>query len=229
MEELESSFMRGSTRLVSILVVVGLAGVGVVQAQTEKALQKGQTHPIPYISYAEFQATSVGRAVSGKTTSDKSSGEKVTLGDLAFVSSIDKVKRVFGEPETFTHAPLGGSMLTYLTYKGLRLEYIKPKKDNPKSKHELRELELTSSEWSFTVDGKQLRIGMSVDQLSPAVRQTLDRDFSNSVDAFGAIEIAEPGTAEQAKRGGELRQTGNVIQIEVNGGTVDRIAFYRRS
>jgi hypothetical protein len=171
----------------------------------------------------------VGSAVSGKTTSGKSSGEKVTLGDLAFVSSIDEVTRVFGEPETFTHeSPFGRDVLAFLTYEGVRLEYIKPNKDNPKSKYELRELELTSSDWSFTVNGTQLRPGMSVDQLSPAVRQTLDRDFSNSIDAFGVIEIAKPGTAKQTKRGGDLEQTGNVIQIEVNGGTVDQIKFYRR-
>ena len=196
--------------------------------QTEKTVS-GQHAPRLYINHAESQATSVGSAVSGKTTSGKSSGEKVTLGDLAFVSSIDEVTRVFGEPETFTHeSPFGRDVLAFLTYEGVRLEYIKPNKDNPKSKYELRELELTSSDWSFTVNGTQLRPGMSVDQLSPAVRQTLDRDFSNSIDAFGVIEIAKPGTAKQTKRGGDLEQTGNVIQIEVNGGTVDQIKFYRR-
>jgi hypothetical protein len=55
----------------------------------EQTNSQGKTVQRSYISYAEFQATSVGSAVSGKTTSDKSSEEKVTLGDLAFVSSID--------------------------------------------------------------------------------------------------------------------------------------------
>lgn len=208
---------------VAVLAMPQLAAAQAIELH-EQTTSQGETVQRSYISYAEFEATSLSSAVSRKTTSDKSSRDEVTLGDLAFVSSIDEVKRIFGEPEAFALGP----PFTYLNYKGLELEYVKPRKDNPKSKYELRELELTSPDWSFTVNGTQLRPGMSVDQLSPAVRQTLDRDFSNSVDAFGAIEIAKPGTAKQAKRGGELQQTGNVLQIFVNEGTVDRIKFYRR-
>lgn len=151
----------------------------------------------------------------------------MTFGDLAFVSSIEEVKRVFGEPKKLTHdSPYedGKVVYAFLTYDGLRFEYVKYNK-----KYKLRELELTSSDWSFTVNGTQLRPGMSVDQLSPAVRQTLNRDFGKSVDAVGAIVVAKPGTAKQAKRGGGLEQMGGdtEIRIEVNGGTVDRVSFGR--
>lgn len=51
--------MKGLTRLISILVVVGLAGAGVVQAQTEKTV-RGEHDPTPYVSHAESQSSSVG-------------------------------------------------------------------------------------------------------------------------------------------------------------------------
>jgi hypothetical protein len=137
---------------------------------------------------------------------------------------------VFGQPETFTHeSPFGQDVLAFMSYEGFRLEYIKHNKDDLKSKYELRELELTSPDWHFTVNGAQLRPGMKASQLSPAIRQALDRDFSKSIDAFGSIAVAKPGTAKQAKRGGELQMMKGdaAIQIWVNGGIVDKIRFHR--
>jgi len=212
------------------LLISGSPSLESAAAQTiklhKKTTAQGEIDRTPYVTYAAFKAATVG----GKTSSDKSSGKEVILGDLIAVSSLDEVTRVFGQPETFTHeSPFGQDVLAFLSYEGFRLEYIKHNKDDPKSKYELRELELTSPDWHFTVNGAQLRPGMSIDQLSPAVRQTLDRDFSKSIDAFGSIAVAKPGTAKQAKRGGELQMMKGdaAIQIWVNGGIVDKIRFHR--
>lgn len=154
----------------------------------------------------------------------------MTFGNLISVSSIDEVKRVFGEPDTYTHdSPFGRDVLAFLTYEGLRLEYVRHNKGAPKSKYKLRELELASPDWSLAIGNTRLRPGMTADQLSSAVRQNLDRDFGESVDAFGSIAITKPGTAKQAKRGGELEMANGdaAIQIEVNRDTVDVVRFKR--
>jgi hypothetical protein len=154
----------------------------------------------------------------------------VTLGDLLSISSLDEAIHLFGKPETLTHeSPYGQNILAFLSYEGFRLEYIKYNKDDPDSKYELRKLELTSPVWSLTVNGTKLQPGMDASQLSPTVRQTLDRDFSKSEDAFGAIVVAKPGTAKQAKQCGKLEamKGGGAIQIWVNGGIVDNVRFHR--
>ena len=198
-------------------------------AQTDKLHKKttaqGEIDRTPYVTYTEFEAA----AVSGKAFSNKSSGGEVTFGDLVSVASLDEVIRLLGEPDKLNRGAPFGDVRAYLHYKGMLLDYIKYDKDDPDSKFELRDLEITSSDWSFTINGTRLRPGMSVHQLSPAVRQTLDEDFDQSVDAFGAVVIAKPGTAKQAKRGGELEamRGGATIQIEVNGGIVDKVRFHR--
>ncbi|MCS3954833.1 hypothetical protein GGP81_001342 [Salinibacter ruber] len=206
--------------IAAVLAMPQLAAAQAIKLH-KKTTAQGEIDRTPYITYAKFEAASVGRAIPSK-----SFGEEVTFVDLISVSSIDEVKRIFGEPGTLTHgSPYEDVEVVYafLTYDGLRFEYVKYDK-----KYKLRELELTSPDWSFTVNGTQLRPGMSVDQLSPAVRQSLNRDFGESVDAFGAIVVAKPGTAKQAKRGGELQQMGDMrIQIEVNRGTVARVSFGR--
>jgi len=216
---------------IMVLIIGGLPVPEPVAAQSiklhKKTTAKGEIVRTPYVTYAEFEAAAVGR----KALSSKSSGEKVTLGDLAFISSLDEIRRVFGEPEMLTHgSPYGNeTVYAFLTYEGLRFEYVKHNKNDSESKYKLRELELTSPDWSLALGDTQLRPGTSVDQLSPAVRQTLDRDFSKSIDAFGVIAVAKPGTAKQAKRGAELQKmAGDTrIQIMVNGGTVNRVIFYR--
>jgi len=189
----------------------------------KKTTAQGEIVRTPYITHAEFEATAVG----GKALSSKSSGKKATLGDLVAVTSLDEVTRLLGEPEDLHHGTdPWGTVRAYLHYEGMLLDYIKNDKDDPKSKYELRDIDLTSSDWSFTVSGTQLRPGMTAGQLSPAVRKTLDEDFSKSIDAIGVIVIGKPGTAKQAKWGRKLQGDAQ-IQIWVNGGIVDKVRFTR--
>jgi len=212
----------------AILAMPQLAAAQAIKLH-KKTTAQGEIDRTPYITYAEFEATSLGTSGKGKTTGS-TSARGVTLGDLVSVSSLDDVTRLLGEPKSVNRgSPYGRNVLAYIDYEGMELEYVNWNKDDPDSEFELRELHLKSSDWSFTVDGTELRPGMSVDQLSPVVRQTLDEDFGQSVDAFGAVVIAKPGTAKQTKRGGELKgmKGGATIQIEVNGGTVDVVRFHR--
>jgi len=221
--------MKTSFLAVGMLLAIGLNVPHLAAAQAiklhKKTTAQGEIDRTPYVTYTAFEATAVG----GKRLAGKSSGEEVTLGNLVAVSSLDEVIRLLGEPDKLNRGAPFGDVRAYLHYKGMLLDYIKYDKDDPDLKFELRDLEITSSDWSFTINGTRLRPGMSVHQLSPAVRQTLDEDFDQSVDAFGAVVIAKPGTAKQAKRGGELEamRGGATIQIEVNGGIVDEVRFTR--
>lgn len=222
---------------IGVLAVLGLsmmvlATPRTVSAQTEKlntqTTSEGETIQTPYITYEEFQAASLDASDGGKALSKELAGGTVTLSDLITISSLDEVTRLFGEPETLTHdSPYGQNILAFLSYEGLRLEYIKYDKDNPDSKYKLRELRLSSQNWSLTMNGTQLRPGMPVNQLSPAVRQTLDEDFSQAEDALGSVVVAKPGA--EAKQGGELEpmRGGAMIHLPVEDGVVTEVQFSR--
>ena len=205
--------MRGPTRLSSVLLVVGLVGAGCVQAQTKKKVP-GQHGPKPYISDAEFQDISVG----GEFISGKSSGFQPTFRDILAVSSLDGVIRLFGEPKHFNRAtfPDGKTVRADLNFGGMKTEYIKV---SGSSYFRLRELKVTSPEWSLTVGEKEFCPGMAVNQLSPPVRKS------------GYVYIAKQGTAKKAKRSGELEITDTrtqvTFEIDEDSGTVKTIRFHQ--
>ncbi len=208
-----SSAARRPFILVWAMVIISLAETGAVQAQTEKTVQ-GQHDPTPYISHAEFQNISVG----GELISSKSSGSQPTFRDILAVSSLDGVIRLFGEPKTFNRIPYpdGSTVRVDLNYGGLKMEYFK---SAGKADFRLREMKITSSEWSLTVGEKELCPGMAGNQLSPPVRKS------------GYVYIAKQGTAKKAKRSGELEITDTrtqiTFEIDEDSGTVKTIRFHQ--
>lgn len=216
--------------LAILLVVAGFAVPDSALGQTaklhEQTTSQGEIVQTPYVRYAEFQAASLSASMSGKSTDSPSSEKKGVLGDLVAVSSLEKVTDLLGKPGNLNRVSPYGDVRAYLLYEGLRLEYIKYKSD---SKFRLREMKLESSDWSLTVNGTELRPGMNASQLSPAVRQTLDEEFSKAEDALGTVVVAKRGAAKQAKHGGELEamRGGAAIYISVNEGTVTEVQFSR--
>ncbi|MCS3758181.1 hypothetical protein [Salinibacter ruber] len=215
---------------ITVLSIGGLPALGTAAAQTiklhEQTTSQGKTVQTSYVRYAEFQAASLSASISGKSTDGPSSEMKGVLGDFVAVSSLEKVTNLLGKPGNLNRVSPYGDVRAYLLYEGLRLEYIEYKSD---SKFRLREMKLESSDWSLTVNGTELRPGMNASQLSPAVRQTLDEEFSKAEDALGTVVVAKRGAAKRAKRGGELKamRGGSAIYISVNEGTVTEVQFSR--
>jgi hypothetical protein len=187
-------------------------------AQTQKLAERkgmhGQIIQTPYITYTEFQSTSVGR----EEITSKSSEKSLTFSDIVSVSSLDEVIRLFGEPKHFNRAtfPDGKTVRADLNFGGMKMEYIKV---SGSSYFSLRELKVTSPEWSLTVGEKELCPGMSVNQLSPLVRKS------------GYMYVAKKGTAKNAKRSGELEitdaRTQITFEIDEDTGTVKTIRFHQ--
>ncbi len=178
----------------------------------EQTNSQGKTVQRPYISYAEFEAAAVG----GKAIPSKSSEESVTFSDIVSVSSLDEVIRLFGGPKHFNRAtfPDGKTVRADLNFGGMKMEYIKV---SGSSYFRLRELKVTSPEWSLTVGEKELCPGMAVNQLSPPVRKS------------GYVYVAKQGTAKKAKRSGELEITDTrtqiTFEIDEDSGIVKAIRF----
>ena len=152
------------------------------------------------------------------------------VGDFLSVSSIDTVTRLFGEPELMSHeSPFGHMVLAYLRYDGLRLDYVQYDKDSPQSTYELRELRMTSPEWSLRLNGTDLHPGMSVERLSPVIQQNIRAGSSASARIRASFVIAKLGTAERMKNGGDLEVARGEARIHVKAtdGTVDEVRFYR--
>lgn len=80
------------------------------------------------------------------------------------------------------------------------MEYLKASES---SDFRLRDVKITSPDWSLTVGGEMLHPGMAADQINPSVRQK------------GYVEIAKPGTAKKLKQDEELEITESRSQITV--------------
>lgn len=211
-------------RILAIVFIIILFSMGdlivpkLAVAQTQKLAERkgmhGQIIQTPYITYPEFQSTSVG----GEEIISKSSEESVTFSDIVSVSSLDEVIRLFGEPKHFNRAtfPDGKTVRADLNFGGMKMEYIKV---SGSSYFRLRELKVTSPEWSLTVGEKELCPGMAVNQLSPPVRKS------------GYVYVAKQGTAKKAKRNGELEMTDTrtqiTFEIDKERGTVKTIRFHQ--
>jgi len=203
-----------TTLVALILCLSSFAVPKLTVAQTQKLAERkemhGETDRTPYITYAEFRESAFGgRAASKKST-------KVTLGDIVTVSFIDTVTRLLGEPKTFNRIPYsdGSTVRVDLNYDGLKMEYFK---SAGKADFRLREMKITSPEWSLTVGEKELCPGMAVNQLSPPVRKS------------GYVYVARQGTARKAKRSGQLEITDTrtqiAFEIDEDSRTVKAIRF----
>lgn len=187
--------MRDLGRLVSILVVVSLSGVGAVQAQTEKTIP-GQYGPTPYITHSEFQSATV---TGGKYAEGK--GRNVPFEKISTIASLDSLAQYLGSPvEKSEDSPFGTSVLAYVNYKGLELEYVKAQGADFK----LRELKITSSDWAVTVNGTELRPGTDANVLDKSVRRA------------GHIFIAAPGAGQKAESHGKLDVMGEDSSIQID-------------
>ncbi len=117
-----------------------------------------------------------------------------------------------------------GSFIAYFHYEGLKLEYIKAEK---KGKILLRDLTITGSEWSLTVNGSRVHIGMPESELSTPVRESVRTSAEKSTDGGRAvIHLRNAKTTDTAKaeRSQSERRLG--ISIDVDG-RVKEITFHR--
>jgi hypothetical protein len=223
-----------STGLAAVILAMAvLISPELTLAQTEKVLHRkdmhGQTVHTPYISYDEYQDVSLTSQSASDTTVDKSTGMQVNFDDLLSVSSLDEVIRHLGKPKSIDRKvfPDGERFIATLDYGGMTLKYAKRKDKNVK----LTTIEMRSPNWLLKVGETEFRPGMTVNQLSPTVRQSIDEDTflgDDDVDGVAVIRVAEPGTAsgENVKiMEGEQTQ----ISVHVNKGakTVKVVRFHR--
>ena len=208
--------MRDLGRLVSILVVVSLAGAGGVQAQTEKTVQ-GQYSATPYISHAEFQNISVG----GGPVSDKSSSTRTTFRDILTVASLDEVTRRFGEPTSTEYKKFPGvdyiEYLAIMSYDGSKFWYKKVR-----GEIRLQTMVITSTDRFLRVGGVKLRPGMSADSLSAVMRKEVEDDD----DGVAVLRVARQGKSEDPR---SIQDSRTKVSIEVDKGThtVKKVKFNR--
>lgn len=215
-ERVDSLSLKVPTRLVSILVFVGLGGAGCVQAQTEKTV-RGQHGPTPYISHAEFQDISVG----GGTVSGKSSSSRPTFRDILTVASLDEVARRFGEPTSieYNRFPEGSSTdyKAILTYDGMKLWYRKIR-----GKVRLQTMVITSEDRFLRVGGVKLRPGMSTDSLSAVMRKAVEDDD----DGVAVLRVERPGKSENLRSVQDSR-TKVSVEVDKRNHTVKEVKFNR--
>ena len=208
--------MRDLGRLVSILVVVSLAGAGGVQAQTEKTVQ-GQYSATPYISHAEFQNISMG----GETVPGKSSGSRTTFRDILTVVSLEEVSRRFGEPTSteYNRFPEGSSTdyVVTLMYDGLKIKYRKIR-----GEIKLQSMVITSEDRFLKIGGVKLRPGMSTKSLSSVMRKEVEDDD----DGVAAVRVAKPGKSENP-RSIPNGQPAIAIEVDKGSNTLKKIEFSR--
>ena len=222
--------MRDLGRPVFILVVVGLAGAGIVQAQTENTFKRtyeGEVVQAPYITFDAFEKASLDRGRStcnGASTSATSQG--VTLSDLLSAASLDQVTQYLGNPESLEKRNLvrEGSFIAHFHYEGLKLEYIKAEK---KGEVLLRDLTITGGGWSLTVNGHRVHIGMPESELSTPVRQSVQTSAEKSTDGGRAvIHLRDARTTDTAKAEQSQSERRLGISIDVDG-RVKEITFHR--
>ena len=208
--------MKIQNVFVLVLFFVSLAGVGCVQAQTEKTV-RGQHGPKPYISHAEFQNISVG----GGPVSDKSSSTRTTFRDILTVASLDEVTRRFGEPASTEYKKFPGvdyiEYLAIMSYDGSKFWYKKMR-----GEIRLQTMVITSEDRFLRVGGIKLRPGMSADSLSAVMRKAVEDDD----DGVAVLRVARQGKSEDPR---SIQDSRTKVSIEVDKGThtVKKVKFNR--
>lgn len=214
--------------------MVGLAAPEAGVAQTEKVVHEEDTHGesvhVPYITYEEYQSTSlISQTTTGKSLEGNTKAQQVPFEALLSVSSLKDVIGLVGEPENIDRNvfPDGDRFIATLDYDGMSLKYAKRKDKRIR----LTTMEVRSPEWSLVVGGKELRPGMSRTQLSPVVRQAIDRGTflgEEGVDAVGVIRVAKPDKGEGSKvEFMEGEGTEVSVHLNKNTGTAKVIRFHR--
>lgn len=217
-----------STSVVVLLSVSFSPDMLIAQAENVfKRTYEGEVVQASYITFDDFEKASLSR---GRLKSDEVSSsatiQGVTLSDLLSAASLDQVTQYLGNPESLEKKNLvrEGSFIAYFHYEGLKLEYIKAEK---KGKILLRDLTITGSEWSLTVNGSRVHIGMPESELSTPVRESVRTSAEKSTDGGRAvIHLRNAKTTDTAKaeRSQSERRLG--ISIDVDG-RVKEITFHR--
>jgi hypothetical protein len=197
-------------------------------SQTKKTFEKkekGCTFQTPYISQSEYHSISVRDSL---TSSKSTSRNSVIFQDLLSVSSLDEVTRLLGQPEDIDRNvfPDGKRFIATLHYEGMMLKYVQRKEGRVR----LNTMEIRSPRWAISVGGTILRSGMSVEQLSPQVRASIDGDTfleEKSVDGVGTIRVASP--EKPSEKGQQTTTDRAQLTIHVNRetGTVKVVRFHR--
>jgi hypothetical protein len=185
---------------ISFLMALTLALVDPALAQTQKLAlyqnELGEKKEEPYITNDEFLEATVTGDKHGKSTQ-----RSVPFGKILTLPSLDSLTQYLGRPEEMSEdSPFGKSVLAYVNYKGLELEYVKAQGSDFK----LRELKLLTPEWKIMVNGTRLQPGVEMSTLDESVRQA------------GHILIAAPGAAQKAKSHGKLQVMGEGSSIQID-------------
>jgi len=201
-------------------------------SQTEKVLQRkdihGQYDQTPYISHSEYKGISLVRQ-GPSSKSLKKSSDGLVLNALLSLSSLDEIFSALGEPESIERNmfPDGERFIATLEYGGMTLKYAKRKDGNVK----LATVEMRSPDWAIEVGGTELRPGMRIDQLSPAVQQSINGDTflgEDDVDGVGVIRVAEKGKAKEGNAkliGGKQPQVS--VHVNKDTETIKVVRFHR--
>jgi hypothetical protein len=203
--------MRGTTRLISILVFVSLAGTGSVQAQTVP----GQYGPKPYISHAEFQNIRL-----------NGPGGTVRMGEILSITSVDEANKHLGKPDSIDIKNIGAGSYERsirLVYEGMEIRYMDY--SDPVDEVRLINLDIDSSSYSIEVAGKEILTGMSSHQLSRNVRKNKAEDESSQTTSL-LIRVSE-GSAEDGGSASEIAEHEAIsIEVDDRTGEVVRIRYH---
>jgi hypothetical protein len=212
-----------ASALVGFLIVIA-PGEGLAQTENVLRYQQeagGQVVQSLYISHEEFRAVTI-----------HGPGGSSLLHELRAVASLSVVTRRLGEPRSiernddaedksfFASFHYGGG--TTLQYNGLEDGNVV-----------LRRIELKSPDWGLEVGEKVLRPGMNINQLSTAVRQSLEEETPNASLETGAstnIVLAKPGAKATGTGNAKLVQDGRenlLVRVDREAGTVKEIEYVR--
>jgi len=214
--------------IIILFVTLGIPLPEVGFSQTKKVLQteeQGLTVATPYITRSEYKSISI---QDSSDLSKSGSREHASFPNLLSVSSLDAIVKLFGTPESVDRNdfPDGTRFTATLNYDGMMLKYVRRKEGRVR----LNTMEIRSPKWGVDVGGTVLRPGMSIDQLSPEVRASIDDDTflgEEEVDGVGEVRVARSKRIED--RGETLSKNRAQITIHVNreAGTVEVVRFHR--
>lgn len=211
-----------------MLCLVVAPGYGQEIRVTSDEGTHGQTEDVPYIQAGDLQHVTVHReSASGESESAESVlGQSPAFAELVSASSLEEIYRLLGSPNATDQAdfPRGRSVHT-LRYDGATIEY-EMYQDGPRG---VTSLEMRSSNWKLAIGEEKIYPGMSLSELSIALRTTRSGDPAlddPDIDTFITIPIAE----ESEDGSPEIRDMGRtqfVLYINDDTETVEMIRFQR--
>ena len=215
-----------------VLLLSVLCSPDILKGQTEKVFERtyeGRVVQAPYMTFDAFKSASLGRGKPrhGKVSTDTSSQE-VAFSELLSAASLDQFTQHLGKPQSLDQNNLvrEGTFIAHLHYEGLELEYLKAERNG---KVLLRDLTITSDDWSITVNGRRVYVGMSASKLSKPVQrsmQTTTKGAAQEGSSTAVIHLGDPKSAGNAKTARPQTERNLGITVDASG-RVAEILFHR--